>query len=75
MAAGPAFGGFITYTTVTREGIETDVIHEWPDYVGRHIDGGKPGLGIDGINHCPSPGERLTTSPQPAAVHSADASP
>jgi hypothetical protein len=38
MAAGPAFGGFITYTTVTREGIETDVIHEWPDYVGRPID-------------------------------------
>ena len=31
-------GGYITYSAVTREGIETSIIHEWPDMVGRHIE-------------------------------------
>jgi hypothetical protein len=40
----PAVGGYITHTTVTREGIETSRIHEWPDFVGRPIDAAKSGL-------------------------------
>jgi hypothetical protein len=50
----PAVGGFITHTAISRDGLETSVIHEWPDLMGRPIDGAKPGLSIDGINHCPA---------------------
>ncbi len=41
-----AVGGYITHTTVTREGFETCRIHEWPDFVGRPIDAEKAGLSM-----------------------------
>jgi len=34
----PAIGGFIQLTTVTRDGIETEVLHHWPDRIGQSID-------------------------------------
>jgi hypothetical protein len=51
---GPAVGGYITYSAVTREGVETTVIHEWPDMVGQKIAGTKRGLSVDGVDHCPA---------------------
>ena len=34
----PAVGGFVQHTIVTRQGITTQVVHRWPDQVGRPIE-------------------------------------
>lgn len=40
----PAVGGFVQHTVITRTDVETEIIHHWPDTVGRHIELGMADL-------------------------------
>jgi hypothetical protein len=41
-----AVGGFVTHTTITRDGVEARVIHEWPDTVGHFINADDVGSSV-----------------------------
>jgi hypothetical protein len=67
-----AVGGFITHTTITREGIGAEVIWEWPDRVGECIDADNVGSSVSGRQiNIPTYLEAISTmvqQAQPAAA-------
>jgi hypothetical protein len=47
-------GGFTTRSTVTRDGIEAEVIYQWPDAVGAFIDAEAVGSSVSRAQPLPS---------------------